>query len=200
MKNSRGNWQWWKQRESWTSLHSKNTWKFWRKGEHRREELDVGPRTQCSGEEMGGCGDLWKNTRTEQFQWGASLRNCEAMPSNFTAAKLSRCPCTWKFILWMLYVETKHKGQLGTTSGHGETKRAQLIGCNETQLRMGPWRWEEAGERTELEKEHQLLRIWGDQTPKWTWEREFKVIVCKSQMTRCPQLIFRLLKDLKYQE
>lgn len=136
MKNSRDNLQWWKQRESWTSLHNENTWKFWRKGEHRRKELDVGPRTQCSGDEMGGCGDLWKNTRTEQFQWWASLKNCEVMPSNFIAAKLSRCPCTWTFILWMLYVETKHKGQLGTTSGHGETKRVHLIGCNETQLRM----------------------------------------------------------------
>lgn len=106
MKNSRDNLQWWKQRESWTSLHNKNTWKFWRKGGHRRKELDVGPRAQCSGGEMGGCRDLWKNTRIEQFQWWPSLKNCEVMPSNFIAAKLSKCPCTRTFILWMFYVET----------------------------------------------------------------------------------------------
>lgn len=57
------------------------------------------------------------------------------------------------------------------------------MGCNEAQLRMESWGRQEVGERTDLEKEHQLPKIWGDQAPKGIWKREFN---CKFQRTVTP--------------
>lgn len=48
---------------------------------------------------------------------------------------------------------------------------------------MEPWGRQEAGERTDFEKDCKLLRVGGDQTLKGIWGREFKLIVCLKEQS-----------------
>lgn len=82
------------------------------------------------------------------------------MQVNLIAPKFNRLSCTQKFLLWILSGDHIWLWELGRRAGEG---REKLMGFNEPQLGMEPWRRQEAGERTE--GDHTFPRIWGDQTP-----------------------------------
>ena len=59
-------------------------------------------------------------------------------------------------------------GQLGTRSGHGGTKRVQLMGAMRIELEGGQTLEKEL---TLRKRADELPRIWGDQILDSTWER-----------------------------